>query len=238
MALLKLVDNVPNIDYHEYRDHEFYNKYKYRARFKFMGANFLYYAKTVEQWRTRIINKDNNWFAGRLTFKQKEDILSKQHVVKKFLEFKLDAKKNEVTIRIEGNAISFFSNNLDLLLSIKDWDPTLKVDITECKLGEYSGVKYFVRQPKNRYRVYLKSKRVTTDLIDQLKDMLEKHNSLKPSKGLEKWLKNIGRGTWRHRYCSSAYSIDYDDESMLSYLAICHGEILGKKYKLEKRETF
>jgi hypothetical protein len=42
-------------------------------------------------------------------------------------------------------------------------------------------------------------------------------------------------GLWTFRYTSAAHFIDYDDESTLSYLALMHGEVLGKKYKLEKR---
>jgi hypothetical protein len=43
------------------------------------------------------------------------------------------------------------------------------------------------------------------------------------------------RYAWKQRYSSASYFIDYDDESTLSYLALLYGEMLGKKYKLEKR---
>lgn len=236
MALLKSVDNVDHIDYYEYRDHDFYSKYKYRAKLRFLGAQFLYYTKSVQDWCNRVTNTERSWFAERLTQSQKDEILKNQPIVEKFLIFKKSKEKNKFTIRIEGCTIAVFSNDLDLLVSLKDWDPYLTIEITECKLGEYSGVKYFVREPKNSYRVYLKSKRIASDTVVQLKDLLVRQPNLKPSKGLEKWLNHESRNVWRHRYCSASFSIDYDDESMLSYLAICHGDLLGKKYKLEKRE--
>jgi len=40
---------------------------------------------------------------------------------------------------------------------------------------------------------------------------------------------------WYFKFSSSSYFIYYDDEITLCYLALMHGEILGKKYKLEKR---
>ena len=41
--------------------------------------------------------------------------------------------------------------------------------------------------------------------------------------------------SWKYRYTNANHFIEYDDESTLSYLALMHGEILGKRYKLEKR---
>ena len=40
---------------------------------------------------------------------------------------------------------------------------------------------------------------------------------------------------WRIQYLSSHFFVDYDDESMLSYLSLFFGTLIGKKYKLEKQ---
>ena len=42
------------------------------------------------------------------------------------------------------------------------------------------------------------------------------------------------QNSWRYRFSSSTHFIDYDDESILSYIALMHGDMLGKRYKLEK----
>jgi hypothetical protein len=82
----------------------------------------------------------------------------------------------------------------------------------------------------------LKSKRVAIDIADQFRELLNRQPTLIPNKGLVNWLNFQHKNKWRNTHCSSSYSIDYNDESIISYLALCHGDILGKKYQLKKRE--
>jgi hypothetical protein len=85
--------------------------------------------------------------------------------------------------------------------------------------------------------VYLKSRRVESSFAQDLSDLLKKNKSLLPSTALKHWAlrSKANAGGWRYRYSSASHFIDYDDESMLSYLALMHGNMLGKRYKLEKR---
>lgn len=239
MGLLKSVDNSGDIDFNEYRDQDYYNRYKYRARLTINGIRFLYYVKNIEQWTWRITGNETDrtsWYADRMTPAEKDRVLQNKDIIEKIINYKSSLKKGEAIVRQEGNTLAVFSNDLSLLLIPKSWNTPILFDITECVLGEYSGTKYFVRQPKHKYRVYLKSKRVDRTVISEIRELLSKHPNLIPSKGLEKWLDFKHKTTWKSRYCSSSYSIDYNDESMLSYLALCYGDLLGKKYKLEKRE--
>lgn len=238
MGLLKSVDNGGDIDFNEYRDQDYYNRYKYRARLTINGIRFLYYVKNIDEWTWRITGKETNytsWYADKMTAAEKDNVLKNKDIIEKIINYKNNIKKGEAIVRQEGNTLAVFSNDLKLLLIPKNWNTSILFDITECILGEYSGIKYFVRKPKHKYRVYLKSKRVEQTVISDIKELLSKHSNLVPSKGLQKWLESKHRGSWSGRYCSSAYCIDYDDESMLSYLALCYGDVLGKKYKLEKR---
>ena len=34
MGLIRAVKNVPNIDYYEYKENNYYNNYRYRAKFR------------------------------------------------------------------------------------------------------------------------------------------------------------------------------------------------------------
>jgi hypothetical protein len=87
----------------------------------------------------------------------------------------------------------------------------------------------------HNYRVYFKSKRVEQNVQSELRNLLNKNKSLTPSNAFNKWLYGSTKNLWKSRWMSSAYFIDYDDESTLSYLALMHGDLLGRKYKLEKR---
>ena len=95
----------------------------------------------------------------------------------------------------------------------------------------------FVDEPKHKFRVYLKSKRVEDGFLEELKSTMERQKQLYPSNALRSWMSRDNKrwGIWHFRWTSAAHFIDYDDESTLSYLALMYGDILGKKYKLEKR---
>jgi hypothetical protein len=141
-----------------------------------------------------------------------------------------------MTYRIEGNSVSVFSNDLTLLESLKTLGKEIDIQYTEVKnVLTYVGTKTFVREPKHKFRIHLKAVKVDTSVLDNLRDMITNNTSLYPSKGFEHWLSIMPR-TWRHKYTNAAHFIDYDDESMLTYLLIVHGNIFGKKYKLEKRQ--
>ena len=53
MGLLKSVDTVPGIDFYEYRDFDYYNKYEYRVKFTLPGVRYCYYTPTVESFMER-----------------------------------------------------------------------------------------------------------------------------------------------------------------------------------------
>lgn len=235
MGLLKLVDNVPGIDFYEYRDTDYWNKFKYRARLNIAGARFLYYTTNLQSWKNIVSTWDNKFI--QLTSTEKQRILNSENLVKSFMDLRTSFTKNkDGMVRIEGNTVAIFSNNLNLLHEIKKWDSSIDVDYTEVQVSQFSGVKYFVRDPKYNYRIYLKSKRVEKSIVDELRDFLSKHKELQASSGLKKWLRSNHRTLWKFRYSYGSHFIDFDDESMITYLGLCFGDLIGKKYKLEKRE--
>lgn len=233
MGLLKSVNNVPGIDYYDYRETDYWNKFKYRARLRIPGARFLYYTNNLLLWKSRVNNYDNEY--RKISDKERTQILSTENIVKNFMALRTAAKKNkDCAIRIEGGTVAIFSNDLNRLHAIKTWDTNVQVDFTEVQVSQFSGTKFFVRQPKYNYRVYLKSKRVENTIVEGLQEFLSKHKTVAASKGLKKWLRD--KTSWKYRYSYAAHFIDYNDASMLSYMGLCFHELMGKKYKLEKRE--
>ena len=237
MGLLKSVDNVPGIDFYDYRDDDYYNKYQYRVRFKLTGARYTWFCKVPEDLDKRLTSK------GGYSIR-KEDlkkVTEHQQAIKDFIVWRnLKRKEKSVTIRVEYDTVAIFSNDLQMLKEIEKIDPTNEYDYTEVQKSQFAGVKHFVREPKHKYRIYLKSRRVEGDFAKDLADLIKRSPDLQPSDALRIWLKGATTATtssWRYRYCSSSYSINYNDESTLSYLALMHGDMLGKRYKLEKRPT-
>ena len=235
MGLLKSVDNVPGIDFYEYRDQDYYNKYTYRARLSVIGIRQLLFVKDEVELVARV-QKGGGYYdkADKQTMKDNLPILSK------LLEWKLQAKKDKKsTIRGEHNTLAVFSNDLAYLKTLETIDTTIEVDYTEVQKSEYVGVKEFVNEPNHKYRVYLKSRRIEQSFITDIKELLARTPTLYPSPSLGQWLTNYNSTqvswSWRYRYSNPNHFIDYDDESTLSYIALMHGEMLGKRYKLEKR---
>ena len=236
MGLLRSVKDVPGIDYYEYRDWDYYSKFAYRARFTLEGIRYTYYAKTPDDIKIPV----------KTIPKVKSDrIIGNQDILRKYVVWRntnITKTNKDIRVRMEHNTVAIFSNNLELLQTLRDIDPIVSVDITKSEPNQFVGVKSFVRQPKHKFRVYLKSKRVDVTFYASMLELLKNTKGLYPSGAMRDWLKSghqsgISRTyqQWRYIYSSSNYYFDYDDESLLSYLGLMHGEMLGKRYKLEKR---
>lgn len=232
MGLLKSIDNVSGIDYYEYRDSQYYNKYEYRMRVKIPGIRYTWYCKNTEELDKKIAGKVPSWSSIR-----KEDlpiVIDNVDALKTVIKLQHSRTKTKnLGMRVEGSTVAFFSSNLQDLQDIQTELSGYHCDYTQVQTSEYSGVKQFAGEPKHKYRVYLKSRKVEDKFPKELQELFKRTPSLHPSASLTIWLTRSP--SWKYRFSSASHFIDYDDESTLSYLAIMHGEMLGKKYKLEKR---
>ena len=238
MGLLKSIDDVAGINYYEYRDNDYYNRYEYRARFKLKGIRYTWYTKTIEDFQKKVVS-GQSYYGIR-----PEDRTAVNENLATIMDFitwrNLRKKDKQAMIRIEGDVVAVFSSDLALLNTLQNLNTSLEIDYTQVQKSEFIGVKAFARQPKHKYRVYLKSKRVESEFAKDLHELFKRTTGLYPSIALKYWAKdsagsNAVRQSWRFRYSSASHFIDYDDESVLSYLALMHGNMLGKRYKLEKR---
>lgn len=246
MALLKSVDNVLGIDYYEYRMYEYWSKFKYRARLKIPGSRYSHYVPSIDAWEKRIMSKREVWTTKSSDDKQgsltdfSAYIARYKPVLEKLLDFKKTVKqqKDEFIVRSEGDTVAIFSNNLQKLHEFKSWGK-FEIDFTEAVMeqpGYFAGTKYLVRQPKHKYRVHLKTKRVDVSVMTDLQDLFKKSKELHPSPALKRWISSAeNTRAYRGRYCSSAYTIAYDEESAITFLGLMHGDLLGRRYRLEKR---
>ena len=238
MGLLRSVKDVPNIDYYEYKENNYYNNYRYRAKFRIDGLGITSHVKTPEDLVKRI---DSTGY-DRLRVDRKAIILENFNELTNFIDWRNSNKKpGSVTFRLENDTMSVYSNNLDLLLTLKELGP-ITVKITEVQVEQFAGIKYYVNEPKHKYRIYLKSKYIEEkDFIKDLCDTVKKSKELVPSNALRDWLDGYIKrpiaalNSWSYRHTSGTHSIDYDNESTLSYLMLMYGHMLGKRYKLEKR---
>ncbi len=236
MALLKSVIDVPGIQYYEYRDTQYYNKFDYRLRVKIPCVRYTWLCKNPEDLDVKLKGKSRKF--GSIRRDDTSTVLKHIHGLKTIISLQQEKKKKGLSIRVENSTVAIFSNELSSLQEVeKTLGPDYTCDFTQVQTSQYAGVKHFVNEPKRKYRVYLRSRRVDDEFPKKFKEMLSKQPSLYPSPALNEWLATDRTmlGAWRYRWSSSSYFIDYDDESILSYLGLMYGEMLGKKYKLEKR---
>jgi hypothetical protein len=238
MGLLKSVNDVPGIDYYDYRDSEYYNKFAYRLRFKMPSIRYIINENKVDGLMKRY-NATSGW---RVIREEDRPIVTENlEALKQLIELRNSVKKDgKATVRLEWNHASVFSNDLSFLKNIEKIKPELEYNYTQVQTNNFVGVKSFVNDPKHKFRVYLKSKIVKGGLVEQLDELLKRTPSLYPCNSLKYWLLGAvltkNQYSWRYRFTSPIHFIDYDDESTLSYLALMHGEYFGKRYKLEKRQ--
>lgn len=236
MGLLQSAKNDPKLDFFEFRDKNYWGKYKYRTRIFGNGIRFIYYSNNIIQFLGRINNTGYGQY-GHISDSSKQSIIVNRKDFEKIIDLRKDFKVNKLgVIRVEGDTIAFFSNDLDSLHAIKSTisNPYFSVDCTEAKSDGVSGVKYFVRQPKYKFRVHFKSMTVNVNTGAEIQKFLNQYKQLKPSNSLQKWL-SPSCPSWKKKYSSSTFSIDFDDESMLSIILIVFGDIIGHRFQLEKR---
>jgi hypothetical protein len=237
MGLLKLAEDNPDIDFYEYRDQHYYNKYEYRARFNIVGVRYTWYIKSDIQELVDRLDSPTGY--NRIT-NDKAQVRSNLAILTSFLKWRNDLKKKKnSTIRIEHNTVGVFSNDLQELKDIVNCIPGIEVDYTQAQISNFIGIKYFVNKPKHKFRIYLKSRRVELSFAEELDSLFKKNDKLYPCESLKYWVKGStttgSQYSWRFRFSNANHFIDYDDESTLSYLALLYGGMLGKRYKLEKR---
>jgi uncharacterized protein YeaO (DUF488 family) len=236
MGLLKSVNDVPGIDYHDYRDDTYYGKYQYRLRVTVPGIRYAWYSD-IEKLKKRLTDKGQKFF--RLRADEKQDIIDNLPKIEAVINFKDSNKKvKDFTLRCEGDTAAVFGNDPQKLRDlVTQFGGDIQHDLTEVVTSSITGTKYFVNEPKYGYRVYLKSKRAPEGFKEELKKFLKTNSKLlTPSPAMRNWIsEKYVNSYWWNNYMSSYFFIDYNDESTLSYLALMYGEMLGKRYKLEKR---
>ena len=240
MASLKSIDNVPGIDYYEYRDIRYYGKYEYRLRVKIPGLRYTYWCKKPEQLDSKLSGTWNKYYSS-IRPEDKPIVTEHLAALKIVIELQNIRKSKNLGLRVEGTTFTVFGNDLAELQSIGATFSTKYIpNYTQAQTTNFVGTKEFVNEPKHLYRVYLKSKRINDTFAPELYSLLKKTTELYPSTALGGWLREAcaekpHQRNWRYKQTSSIHFIDYDSESILSYLALMHGDILGKRYKLQKR---
>ena len=221
----------------EVRNKLYFGKYNYKASINLRGLSYTYYINSIEKYIDRIEKfKNERTFAWRIhgDFNDSEANYWNSinfNLIKKFLDFK-QAYSNYITIRIEKDYASIFSNNLTVLQTLLELDH--KASFYKANVYEAESL-FFKKEPKYKHRVYFKSRKVKSEFAESILDYASRaNNNLKISPALISYLSNSNFSYYNYKMLHSSYYIDYNDESMLTIFHMLFPGMLGKVYNLKK----
>jgi len=210
----------------------FFNKYKYRAVICNPNFHFVRYCKTEEQLNNNITYRQQTgiyFYHSRRT-----DNVDSAPLVR-FIHWR-NSQSKDITIRIDYDMISVYSNDLFKLQTLEYVD----TNIDYCEVQVEGDPEILVRNnPKHKYRTYFKCRSLqNADLHTEMKKFLQSYEkSIYPCGALRRWTFELKDGqNWRKHYLEANFFVDYDTESIQTILGLTFDNYLGKTYKVEQRD--
>lgn len=150
---------------------------------------------------------------------------------------KVAIQQNRVSVYT--NQVSYFQSLLDKLDEYGDETSRLLIQYYQAApLANYEKGVVYQTKPKHKFRIYLSSKRRTTEQSQEFNESLNRYE-VYPSKSLQNWFTNPpnstfawsapGCWTWEH------YFFDFDDETLITLFLLSHEDWIGKVCRIEKR---
>jgi len=214
----------------------YFSKYRYRAQCRVMGACYTYYTRNIEEFKKKLENTKASRNHYRIQvmnskFEETYDYIDFEQIHKLFT-WRDEKNPDKYMHRIQGDHISFFSNDLELLKTLTDIDPE---PIYSEAIVEKTDVLYFKKEPKYKYRTFFKGRKVPVNFNDNVNSLIEMYgDKLNFSPGMVRFMNKYSRSPYR--YMHTSYYIDYNDPSMLTILGIWFNDLLAKTYSLKKEE--
>ena len=218
----------------EKRNKLYFNKFKYRAVCKIQGAAYTYYTPDLDTFISRmekLRESSKSRYGVRVINDEWQEYWEEVNLdqISAFITWRNAISKDRVLYRIQGDYVSFFSNELPLLKSLDNIDSN--VMFTEVARQDPNTM-YFKKQPKYKHRTYFKGKRMPKDFSDNVRTLSEMYNSLHFCRGI---FTSLFHNNWNpYRYMHGSYFVDYDDPKMLTILAMWFPDMLAKTYTLAK----
>lgn len=218
----------------EKRNKPYFNKFTYKAVCKIQGAAYTYYTTDIETFVNRMEKmreSSRSKYGVRLLDEDWQEYWDEVNIdqIAAFITWRNIINKDRCSYRIQGDNVSFFSNELSLLSSLDNLDPKVKYYKSECY---DSNTMYFKKQPKYKYRTYFKGKRMPKDFSDSIRSLQDMYKSLNFSKGL---FASLFHNNWHpYRYMHGSYFVEYNDQQMLTILSMWFPDMLAKTYTLAK----
>lgn len=220
----------------EVKNKLYFNKFKYKAMCTIQGAAYTYYTPDLETFIIRMEKfKDSKLRYGIRVieddWKEYWDEVNLDQV-SQFLTWRNTVSKDKCMLRIQGDTVSFFSNDISLLDTLKSIDKNVSYFKAEVYKADTI---FFSKNPKFKYRTFFKGKRCPDDFFSNVIEFCNRYPKANVSRGLQALAHNRRKNYTRFIYLHSSYYVDYNDESMISILHMLFPNMVGKTYSLAKR---
>lgn len=218
----------------EKRNKLYFNKFKFKAVCHIQGAAYTYYTPDIETFVARIEkvrDSTRNKYGVRVMEDNWKIYWEEVNIdkISQYITWRNLINKDRCMYRIQGDNVSFFSNDLSLLQTLESIDPNLKFYQAECLSPD---VLYFKKQPKYKYRTYFRGKRIPKDFSDNIRTLQGMYKTLNFSKGI---FQSLFHNNWHpYRYIHGSYFVEYNDEQMITILSMWFPDMLAKTYSLAK----
>jgi hypothetical protein len=163
--------------------------------------------------------------------------------IKRFVSWRNSVADRSSTYKlvITQNTINIYTNDVGLIetfrVEFEDTiiSETMKLTFSEIRT-DYQKDKIYRATPRHKYRVYLKSKRVTQQEKNELREFFSE-SEVSTSASLERWLeqglysRNQSGGYW----CWDYLFFDYDDEYIPTLMALKFDGMIRKICRIIKK---
>lgn len=205
----------------EYREHLFHKKFEYRLTVKEPSRLST---SNIDDY----ISSKENFYRPQINY----NLLSRIFAIK--------ARENYTDLcrfNYYENNLHIYSNDSDLLEDLAVVSEVVSTARAVCE----QGIKYFARKPEYKYRQYFRNTRVSREFLCDIAHFVNTQDNIRVSKSLDAFLRRMGHGSisgryqWPRCYVYSEYFIDYNDESLATYMTLMMSDVLGRRFKLEQR---
>jgi hypothetical protein len=212
----------------------YFNKYKFKASCRVLGAAYTYYTKDIETFKNRIEKWKTESNRYSKTIRNLYDIDQWNNIdyntVEKFINLRESYVEKDCIIRIQGDTVSVFANDTSLIQPFEELGSNFR--LYQVEVLDNNSI-FLKRKSKYNYRTYFKGRRVTKEFLEGILDFdkMYGHDTAKISPALLTFLQR--RAYNQFMYMHGSYFIDYKSESFLSILHMHFPNMIAKTFKLE-----
>jgi len=187
-------------------------------------TNIIEYLEEVDarysEWESTKDRYPNGWYRNPIS-PADVDVPRIEQLIQLMQQYN---DKSQVMYRKEHKTVTVYTNELTIIEKFAKLTPR---NITYISLSPE--VMFFKRTPPAKYRAYVTNNQMPAAFKEDFMEYLKRTPDVKISSAFHSYFTRRWNRLW------DRYYIDYDDEKNLMMMMLMFPNMIGKKYKLEKK---